>query len=126
MNLTEETQEQIISAFSDATGCPSDDVKVSITNADRKYMILQGTRTEANGESTTTNMVIEDIGQGKYRFSGRMESSSLKRSLSYNREIQTTPQGIQQVIRQILAVSRVCKRSPHLINKIGSKLGSYI
>ncbi len=123
--FTEEIQEMVEKAFSDATMCPVGSIKISVNKVDEKEtMSLAGTSTQTNGESTTTSLMIEDLGRSNYRFIGKVESPT--RNLSFNKGVVcSSPNTLPQMVKSVLAMSRVLKKKdPNLIGKIGNKIGS--
>ena len=122
--FSEEIQEMIIKAFSDATLCPVDSVKVSINKIDEKEtMALQGTSTQQNGEATTTSLSIENLGKSTYHFVGTVQSPSNTRNLNFNKTIIcTSPQTIGQMVKQCFAMSRVFARKQNVVTRMGQQV----
>ena len=127
MSFSEEVQNQILDSFAMQTGVPSNAIKCSVVDSDAgKKITLEAVRTESNGESCTTNLVIEDL-RGKYRFVGKVESP--QRSLQIDKIITTTPRELACAVKQVLVMARVVgKKNPNLMNKISNmtKIGRYV
>jgi hypothetical protein len=127
MPIDNQAVESVIQAFAQATGVPDGSVRFSSVERDNKAVItLQATKTDTEGSTTDVQLSIQETEKPHYwKLVGKVVSPN--RNTEFEKIVVANPASQLAIfIKNVLLVSKVCKKSPHLINKIGNKIGSYI
>ncbi len=127
MPIDNQAHENIIQSFAQGTGVPDGSVHFSSVESNNKSILtLQSTRTDKDGLSNDTQLIISETEKpNNYKLTLHQQSPNRKTDCE-KIIVANSPAQICILMKTLLTTAKVCKRSPHIIGRIGNKIGSYI
>ena len=85
-------------------------------------MTLQGNRTDSDGQTTEAHLTVEKNDK-PHNYKLTVAITSPNRTTNCEKVVYCNPASqISTFVTSLILISKVCKRSPNLLNKIGSKM----
>ena len=120
------TQNQILVQVAQALGIPESTVRFNSSESDGKTIVsLVAQKTDNQGQTTDTELKISNTDKPMhYILVGKITSPN--RTTEFSKVLACSPQQIPILLKNVLLVQKVCKNNPHIMRRIGKRLGSYI
>jgi hypothetical protein len=128
MPISNEIQQEILEEFSKIVGEP-DPQSVRFTSTERNnatILTLQGQKTDpVSGYTTNTELVISTTQKPMhYQLVGKVTSPN--RCTEFSKIVLANPEStLPLFVRKVLLVQRVCAKSPNIIKRLESRIGSF-
>jgi hypothetical protein len=120
------TQNQILMEVAKILCIPESTIRFNSSETDGKTVVtLVAQKTDTEGQTTDTQLQISNTDKPmRYSVFGKITSPN--RTTEFSKVLSCSPQQIPCLIKNLLLVQKVCRKNPHLITRLGSKLGSYV
>jgi hypothetical protein len=129
IEMDNQTQNAILEAFAQTVGVPKESVRFSSTEKGNKTTLtLQSIKTDPEDGSTTNSQLIISNGDKPthYHIIGKVTSPNRDSEWEKNVAVANSPQQLASLVKNMLLVQKVCRKSPKLIDRIVRRTGSYL
>jgi hypothetical protein len=120
------TQNQILMQVAQVLGIPESTIRFNSSETDGKTVVtLVAQKIDPEGQTTDTQLQISNADK-PMRYLLNVKIISPNKTTDFSKVLACSPQQIPILIKNMLLVQKVCKKNPHIIRRLGNKLGSYV
>ena len=128
MPIDNQTAQLCLESFAQVVNIEPSNLRFSSSEVDNKTTVtLFAQKTDPEGATTETQLQISNADKPMhYLLIGKITSSSPYRNIEFTKVVAGSPSQLPSFIKSVILVQKVCRKNPHIVRRIGNKIGSYI